>query len=235
MLFLIYGNDTEKAGDKAREIVSALQKKKPDATLVKVEGVIDSSRFDEFSQSQGLFENKFIVFLDKVCSTESGFDIVSKKIKIIAESQNVFVFLEGSLKAEVLKTFKKHSDKIQEFKKFEKKERFNAFLLAEAFSNKDKKSLWVLYRRALRNGLSPEELHGTIFWQAKTLMSVFLVGSASEAGLKPFSWTKAKSAIRNWKIEEIRKAVSDLVSVYHDARRGKFELETGLERFILEG
>jgi hypothetical protein len=39
MLFLIYGNDTEKAGDKAREIVSALQKKKPDATLVKVEGV----------------------------------------------------------------------------------------------------------------------------------------------------------------------------------------------------
>lgn len=234
MIFLIYGNDVEKAVDKAREIVSALQKKKPDATLVKVEGVVDSSRLDELSQSQGLFENKFIVFLDKVCDTDSGFGLVSEKIKIIAESQNVFVFLEGALKADVLKVFKKYSDKIQEFKKIEKKERFNAFLLAEAFANKDKKSLWVLYREALKRGLSAEELHGTIFWQAKTLMSVFLVGSASEAGLKPFSWAKAKSALRNWKIEEVRKIVSDLVSVYHDARRGKFELETGLEKFILE-
>ena len=153
---------------------------------------------------------------------------------MIAESENVFVFLEDVLKADLLKVFEKHAQKVQEFKKLEKKERFNSFLLADALGRRDKEKLWVLYHQALSEGLAPEELHGTLFWQVKALVGATLVKTGGEAGLKPFPWTKAKSFLRNWKPEELKQVSSKMVSIYHDSRRGEHELQTALEKFILD-
>jgi DNA polymerase III delta subunit len=194
---------------------------------------ISEAKLEELAGSQGLFERKFIVFADRLSEKVSDAEIILGEIPLIAESDNVFVFLEGSLKADILKVFKKYSNQVQNFEKVEKKERFNSFSLADALGERNKEKLWILYRKALGSGLSPEELHGTLFWQAKTMRAVSLVQTASEAGLKPFSWTKAKSALKNWKESELRDLTSDLVSIYHNSRRGKHDLETALERLIL--
>jgi hypothetical protein len=66
------------------------------------------------------------------------------------------------------------------------------------------------------------------------MRSATLVKSPDEAGLKPFSWTKAKSALRNWNLEELRAVSDKIVSLYHDSRRGEHELVTALEKFILD-
>ena len=136
--------------------------------------------------------------------------------------------------SKLLKVFEKHAVKVQEFKKIEKKERFNSFLLADALGQRNKEKLWVLYHQALTEGLAPEELHGTLFWQVKALLSATLVKTAGEAGLKPFPWTKAKSFLRNWNQDELKKVSSKMVSIYHDSRRGEHELQTALEKFILD-
>lgn len=235
MLYLIHGNDWEKARAKAREILSLLQSKRPDAVTVSFEeGGISEAKIEELSGSQGLFERKFIVFSDRICTDAQNIEIIKEKISMIASSENVFIFLEGELKADLLKIFEKHATKVQEFKKLEKKERFNSFLLADALGARNKEKLWVLYHQALKEGLVAEELHGTLFWQIKAMLSATLVKTPAEAGLKPFSWAKAKNALRNWKPKELKKVSSEMVSIYHDARRGEHELETALEKFILD-
>ena len=48
MLFLIYGNDWQRARAKTREILDALQKKKPDAAVVHLEErEVSKDKFDE--------------------------------------------------------------------------------------------------------------------------------------------------------------------------------------------
>lgn len=235
MLYLIHGNDWQKARAKAREILESLKKKKPDATLVNLEeGGMSEAKIEELSESQGLFERKFIVFSDRASSDNGNVEIIKSKLLMIAKSENVFVFLEDSLKADLLKVFEKHATKVQEFKKVEKKERFNSFLLADALGQRNKERLWVLYNEAIREGLVAEELHGTLFWQIKAMRSAELAKTPAEAGLKPFSWTKARSALRNWTSDELKNISNKMVSIYHDSHRGEHELETAFEKFILD-
>ncbi len=232
---MIYGNDWQKARAKTREVLDALRRKKPDATLVNLSEVgADAGRLTELCGSQGLFERKFIVFADGVCADDKFASVVSLKISDIASSENVFIFLEREVKAELLKIFSKYAGKVQKFEKLEKKEDFNSFILADALIERRGRELWLLFRQALKRGLSPEEIHGTLFWQAKTMRIVAFTDSPVEAGLKPFVWTKAKRALKFWKAEEIRQLSGKLLSVYHDSRRGVSELEIALEKFILE-
>ena len=235
MLYLIYGNDWQKARAKAREVLDVLKKKKPDATVVSLEeGGVSEAKIDELAGSQGLFERKFIVFGDRVCADSQNAEIVADKLEVIGKSENVFVFLEEGVKAPLLKIFEKYAAKVQEFAKIEKKERFNSFSLADALGERNKQKLWILYEAALSEGLSPEELHGTLFWQVKSLRAAAIAKSADEAGLKPFAWTKAKRFLSRWDIKELENVSQNLVSLYHDSRRGEHELEIALEKWILD-
>jgi hypothetical protein len=77
MLYLIHGNDWQKARAKAREILDTLQKKKPDAAVVDLEeGGVTDEKIDELAGSQGLFERKFIVFSDRVCADIQNSEII---------------------------------------------------------------------------------------------------------------------------------------------------------------
>lgn len=110
---------------------------------------------------------------------------------------------------------------------------FNIFSLTEVFSQRKKKEAWVLYQKALHAGLSPEEVFYKLFWQVKTLLLADKTKSAVEAGLKPFPYNKAKSALRNFKPGELENISRNLVSGYHRVRRGEGEMETLVERVIL--
>jgi len=57
--------------------------------------------------------------------------------------------------------------------------------------------------------------------------------TADEAGLNPFVYQKAKQGTRKYSPEELKQLSSSLVSLYHDARRGKHGLDEALERFVL--
>jgi DNA polymerase III delta subunit len=238
MIIFIHGENTEKARNKAHELIDSLRKKKPDASFFKInsenwnEGLIT-----EYAMGQGLFSNKYIVFLDKICENKDLKDSFIDKLDEMKSSENVFIILEGKLDKITITKIEKRSDKVQLFELIEKtykKEDFNIFSLGEALGNRDKKNLWILYRSALNNGKVPEEIHGTLFWQLKSIAIASKTDSATNSGLSPFVFSKSKNYLKNFKQQEIFNMLNTLISISHDSRRGIGEIETSLERWILE-
>ncbi len=160
--------------------------------------------------------------------------IVVPRLKRIAETQNIFVIAEGKLLAEHKKVLEKHAHQTEEhaLKKVEK-ESFNVFALSDALCARNKQMLWSLYMQALRAGLEPESIHGTLHWSVRTLLSVVRSKSFEESGQKQFTYNKYKHTASIFKEEELVRFSRELISIYHDARRGGLELTLALERWIL--
>lgn len=249
MIYLLYGTDKDKAREKARGLVDSLLKKKPDASFFKLttENWNEAS-FSEYIGGQGLFENKYIVLADGLFEDKDIKELVVKRVKEIQESQNVFIFREGTLDKATLGKFEKAAEKVQEFEAPEVPKgrkfgmdtvnplnlaEFNIFSLTDALGKRDKKELWVLYQKTVIKGVPGEEVHGLLFWQIKNMIIASEAKSAKEAGMNPFVFSKAQGFAKKWTLDELKKYSSDLISLSHDARRGIHDFDGALERFVL--
>lgn len=216
MIYFYYGTDIDKARRKAHELIDSLQKKKPDASFFKIDSEsFSAERVSEYIESQGLFSNKYIVFLDRLCEKKEIKESFVDLLKEISESENIFIILEGKLDKATATKIEKKSEKFLNFTLEEVPEKpvYNAFALADAFARRDRKNAWMLYRKSIDAGEAPEALHGMIFWKVKTLI---LSGYGGD-----------------WRKDELIRVMNELVVLYHDARRGKHELETGMEAWLL--
>jgi DNA polymerase III delta subunit len=240
MIYLLYGSDTTKSREKLHELVGSLLKKKPDASYVRLtDETFEEASLDEHIGGMGLFSQKTIVELDNVFRNKEAKPVVIDRLKDIAESDNIFVVLEGELTAGDVKKFEKYAEKVQEFTEPHSAEAsrgkdFNIFSLTDVFGKRDRKQLWVLYTKAKRKNISAEEIHGILFWQVKAMFQAQSASSAKEASLNPFVYQKSQGFLRNFKAEELKTISSKLVSMYHDARRGIRDFDLALEKFILE-
>ncbi len=217
MIYFYHGTDIDKARTKAHELIDSLLKKKPDAAFFKIDSeTFDTAKIQEYTGSQGLFASKYIVFLDRLSEKKETKEEFVDLLKDISESENIFIILEGKLDKATSGKIEKKSEKFINFTldEVEEKPVYNAFALADAVGKRNKKEAWMLYRKAIDVGEAPEALHGMIFWKIKTIILSGFLG--------------------NWKREELMKMLDDLVVLYHDSRRGKHELETGLEACLLE-
>jgi len=111
---------------------------------------------------------------------------------------------------------------------------FNIFSLGDALGKRDRKNLWILYEKAIASGISPEEIHGTLFWQVKSMILSKSAKDAEEAVLKPYVFKKSNSYAKNFTSEELFAISSKLVDIYHEARRGVHDFGIALELFILQ-
>lgn len=242
MIYLLHGADTDKSRAKMHELVDSLRAKKPDAAYFKMdEEHWNQAELEEYCGGQGLFENKLIIVLDHLLDNEEIAPVLLEQIEVIAASPNIFIILEGKLDNDSLKKFVGHAEKVQEFEETsaqkaataKSKERFNVFSLAEALGKRDRKNLWVLYRRALLENISPEEIHGTLFWQAKSIALARQAKSAREAGMKDFPFSRAKVYANNFSKQESSELLNKLIHMSHDSRRGLLDISLALEEFSL--
>lgn len=236
MLYVIHGTDTLKVHQKSSELIQKLLAKKPDASLFKL--TTENWRLSELQElvgGQGLFSNKYIVQLSRLFEDEIISAEVMNYIKDISDSENIFIITEGKISPKVLKVLEKNSQKIEEHTEKEaiKQQGFNIFSLADAIGSRDKKKMWTLYTEAL-NYFAPEEIHGTLFWQVKSMILASKTKSAEDSGLKPFVYSKAKKFSENYSEEELHNLSSRLISTVHESRRGKYDFRIALERLILE-
>ncbi|MFA5838734.1 MAG: hypothetical protein WC849_02245 [Candidatus Paceibacterota bacterium] len=238
MFYLIYGTDFKKGREKVKNLTSSLLVKKPNSNLFR----LDSENFDEAVveeslKGRGLFENKYIVFFDKVFENEKNRNFILEKIKEISKSENIFVLLEEKIDKKTLTKLEKHSQRTQEFNETERKiaERAKPFSLTDALGRRDKKKAWAEYQKILKEGLVPEEIHGILFWQIKTMILSSSSKTSAEADLNPFVFKKAKEFSKNYSEKELNEMSSKLISIYHDIRRGITEdLGLEIEKFLLE-
>jgi len=232
MLYVLYGTDREKIRDESHKMLSGLSKKRPDAQVFRLSEEGETlSRLPELIESQGLFEQKHVVVLDFVLELEPVRELFLNRIKDIAASGNVFIVLSEKPDAATKRAFEKYAHETRSFDEKDTGEKpFNIFSLADAVARRDKKSAWVALQRALLDGFAPEEIHGTLWWQIKTLLRV---ARGDTKGIKPFAVTKAKGALTHFSEQELDGFAEELLLMYHDARAGGPSLDVALERFVL--
>jgi DNA polymerase III delta subunit len=232
MLYVLHGTNRKKVRERSHEILSTLALKRPDAQVFRlVDEGATPDRLRELLESKGLFEGKYIVVVEFALGDESFSGAVVQVAPALAESEHIFILLEEKLSTPLRKVLEEHATKVEVFdvpKGEEKK--FNAFAIADACARRDKKSAWTLLQQSLREGMAPEEIHGIIWWQFKTLA---LVERGDTEGIKTFNVAKAQTALRKFSHEELHKLTHELVTLYHEARRDGPPLEIALEKWIL--
>lgn len=233
MLHLYYGNDTPAVRAHAFTAVEKMAIEGMRVTRIE-SGEFAPGMLSNLLGASSLFGGTELYVLDTPSDDDDFYLEVIAHALEMGESRNTFVIIEGALLAPERKKFEKYASVIDEAKR-EAGERFDVFRMAEALCKRDKKSLWVLLQEAKRAGLSAEEIIGTLWWQLKTLRVAALTKSAAEAGMKDFSYNKAKRALSSFKAGELEKLSLDLLRVYHDGHGGIRDTDEGLEEWVLRG
>jgi DNA polymerase III delta subunit len=242
MIYFYYGTDIKSARKKAEITIDSLLSKKKDATLIKInDGELSEEKISELISNQGLFASKNIIYLYKIFENKDNKEILSKNLKRIGESENIFFFVEEKIDKATLSKIEKNG-KAEEFVKKEltKKEKLaqigekiDFFEFADALGRRDKKGLWTLYQDALKEQVPAEEVHGIFFWQIKSMLFGKICKTPDEANMKPYPFQKAREYARNYKDGELEKIADSFVSMYHEAHRGNTDFYIALEKFIL--
>lgn len=232
MLYVVYGTNRDKTNAYVAKMISALLKKRPHADVFTISpDSFSPAELPRYVGGSGLFEEKHIVRLEGLLQNEMSSEHVAGQVALMAASDHIFILREEVLTAPLKKMCEKYAKEVRLFdEKTEKKNEFNIFSITDALVVRDRKRAWMLYREALKEGLVPEEIHGTLWWQIKTLIAV---AEGDTIGLKPFVVTKARRARAHYTLEELKNLARSFVRVYHDARRGLVDFEIGLEKLLL--
>ena len=206
MIYILSGNDTKKKNAHIKALVKnydlvtlPTSEVSKDLLLSYAGGV---SLFGDFKSivSENIISSGDIVFSDD-------------DLKILKDSNSIFIFLEDKLLVASEKRYKKYAEIIRFDEKIPlKKPKINTFAMADAFGARDKIKAWIIYREAVDSGIEPEAISGILFWKIKTML---LDGT------------------KNFSVENLKKQSSCIVSLYHRAHRGEVDFVIGLEQFIL--
>jgi hypothetical protein len=214
MIYLFCGEDYKKKLQAYEDFLKPISLSKKEVFFVG-KNDFNQAETQSFYSGSGLFFEKCTVVFTNIFEREENLDFILDKLDLIKESENDFVFLEGRLNKPVLDAFKEVGVKVNNFElPKEKKEKFNNFLLANAFGDKDKLNLWIYFRQAMDKGVGMEELAGVLFWKVKDMIINKNFGKISEM--------------------ELKNIAGKLAYLLPEARREGKDAETVFEKFLLD-
>lgn len=213
MIYLFSGDDSK---NKIKSYESFVESVSKDMDVFYVsKNDFNPVQIESFCSGSGLFFKKCTVVFSNVLELESIRDFVLEKLPLMGEATNDFVFLESKLTKSILDEFKKARAELNIFElSKDKKEKFNNFLLAEAFSERDKLNLWIYFRQAMDVGVGMEELTGVLLWKVKDMI--------------------LKKNFRKWKVEELKEFGKKITTILPEARKKGIDDEAAFEKFLLE-
>lgn len=213
MIYLFAGEDADKKIKSYEKFLKELPKGTPVFQITKND--FDPSALESFYSGASLFAAKSALVLRDVLGEEEIQSLVLSKLALLGESENIFIFIDGKLKKATLDAFKKARAEINVFEAAkEKKEKFNNFLIANAFGAKDKFHTWLYFRQAIEAGTEVDALAGILFWKAKDMILKRSYGKFKESELKNFA--------------------ARIARLLPEARRKGPEAESAFEQFLLE-
>jgi hypothetical protein len=216
MLYLFAGDDSKNKLKAYEKFVGSVPKGVE--TFFVSRNDFRKAELERFYSGAGLFSQKSAVFYEDVFEREEVRDFILERLDKMVDSENTFVFLDGKLNKSVVDAFKKAGAKENQCNIFElpkeKKEKFNNFLLANAFGDKDKLHLWIYFRQAVDAGVVMEELIGVLFWKVKDMI--------------------LKKNLGKWKVAELQSFASKISYILPESRKKGLDAESVFERFLLE-
>lgn len=229
MLEIVYGNDVNVVRETAWSKLHGAEVK----TQVIAADTYEPGIVHDVAGAISLFGEVAPLFIDTTGGSAEFFMEVRDAAPALQTSQRTSVLIFEKLLAADKKYFANYAASIEE-KKAPSERRRDVFSIADALLAKDKKRLWILYQELSREGISPEEIIGILWWQLKTLHLAAKTTSATQAGMKDFSYKKTKSALPKFQPGEIETLSLSLLTLYHQGHSGYVDLTEALERWILE-
>ncbi len=213
MIYLFTGDDTRKKHLSYERFVKA--KSAQTETLFINRNNFNKMELESLYSGAGLFASKFVVVFEGILEYEDNRDFVLDKLSLMAGSVSDFIFLEGKLNKAILDIFKKHKAELYIFELPKaKKEKFDNFLVANAFGAKDKLNMWIYFRQAMDLGVGMEEIVGVLFWKIKDMI--------------------LKKDFRKFSEAELKDSASRLSYLLPKARKSGRDAESAFEQFLLE-
>jgi len=213
MLYLFSGDDTKNKLISYEKFVKSVPLNTE--TFFINRNDFDPVQIESLYSGASLFSALSRVIFQNIFEYEETRDFVLNKLELMGKSANSFIFLEGKLNKPILDAFKKVHAEINLFElPKEKKEKFDNFLVANAFGQKDKLNLWIYFRQAMDRGVGMEELIGVLFWKIKDMI--------------------IKKDFRKFSEVELKNFVSKLSYLLPEARKAGLDAESVFEQFLLE-
>ena len=213
MLYIFAGDDTKNKHIAYEKLIKSVPKGE-ELFFISRNG-FNPVQIESFYSGSSLFSAKSIVVFSNIFEYEEIRDFVLEKLKLMSKSANSFVFLEGKLNKAILDVFKKSEAEMNIFElPREKTEKFDNFLIANAFEKRDKLNMWIYFRQAMDLGVGMEEIVGVLFWKIKDML--------------------IKKNFRKFSETELENSVSCLSYLLPQARRAGLDAETAFEHFLLE-
>ncbi len=238
MIYLFYGENTDKARAKWRKVMASFEAKYPEGAIFRFDAEHwDQAQFAELLNSIDLFGGKRLVVADRLLENKEALAFVEENTKAINDAATVFAFLEVKTPKELLKKIEKVAGKVDESvggSSDEASGEFNIFALTEALGNRDRKLLWTLLQEALFAGVAAEEVFWKLVWQTKMMLLVIKAKGTPLKTVKPFVASKAARFAKNYSQVELEQLSGELVSLWHESKRENGpDFEVGLERLVL--
>lgn len=213
MLYLFSGDDVKNKTINYEKFIKSLPV--GSETFFVNRNNLDPIQIESLYSGSSLFSALSSVIFQNIFEYEENRVFVLEKLKLMSQSNNFFVFLEGKLSKPILDVFKKNKAEINIFELAkEKKNKFDNFLIANAFANKDKLNTWIYFRQAIDGGASLEEIVGILFWKVKEMI--------------------LKKNFSKYSLEQLKAFASRLSFLLPEARKKGSDAESALEQFLLE-
>jgi|GEM_PF-656914 len=220
MLYLFSGDDTKNKNLAYEKFMKSMPSSTDIFFISRNE--FNPMQIESFYSGSSLFSALSGVVFQNIFEHEETRNFVSDKLKLMVESANSFIFLEGKLDKPATEAFKKALPDRSQTAPFintfelpkEKKEKFDNFLLANAFGEKNKLNLWIYFRQAVDKGVVMEELIGVLFWKIKDMI--------------------LKKKFDKFSKKELKDSASRLSYLLPQARKAGLDPETAFEQFLLE-
>ncbi len=230
MLYVLVGDNQ----DRKKEVLAKLLKTHQESELFYMnDDSFNPEVFANFLGGGDLFSLKYVVVLDSLVDTEAG-ELIVERARDMQDSDNIFVLKEIAMLKDASTNLKKNAEKFETYDlpKIEKS-KFNIFSITDAFGARDKKNTWVMLQRALRAGISAEEVLNILIWQTKNLLFVKRSADMKSTGLSAFVYNKSKQYGSNYKENELVDMSRKLTSFFHESHLG-LELGPNLEAYLLK-
>jgi hypothetical protein len=213
MIYLFAGDDTKKKRLSYEKFLKTLSKS-TDVVFVNKNN-FSKMGIESLYSGAGLFSPKSTVVFEGILDYEDHRDFILSRLENLVLSANDFIFLEGKLTKLILDDFRKVRAELDIFElPKEKTEKFDNFLVANAFGNKDKLNMWVYFRQAMDRGVGMEEIVGVLFWKIKDML--------------------LKRDFRKFSEEQLKDYAARLSYLLPEARKSGRDAESAFEQFLLE-
>ncbi len=231
-MYIFVSEDKNIALERAKSLRDTLLQKNPDAlSMTYSEDNFGDDILAELWQSQALFKNNYLVFLNNVLSSSNEREDYLEKM---TSSENLFIAAESALSNDFLQEASKLGATVKKYvgKNIAKDDAsVSAFRFTDAILSQDIKTAWILYLDLLKTN-EVEKIYGSIWWALKNLLQV-AHSNKNNIKMKAFVYDKNKKFLKNIDIDRFKSSVKEFVFLDEFAYSRGLDMKDALERWIL--